>query len=210
MNDIYYIIGTAYAGKSTMVKLLAKKHDGIACEENYHEVLMDESLDKDEFPCLCYTRDLQDWRDFIRRTPDEYATWVDGAAKECEILELRILEELKQQRRKIFVDTNISIETLKKISDKNHVLVMLADQDASVKRFFERPDKEKQFLYRLLMQEKDPEAAMENFRECLMRINSKESYDRFLRSGFRVLLRDDNRTVEETLEIVEGLLDLKI
>lgn len=210
MNDIYYITGTAYAGKSTMVKLLAKKYDGIACEENYHEVLMDESLDQDEFPCLCYTRDLQDWRDFIRRTPDEYATWVDGVAKECEILELRILENLKQQGRKIFVDTNISIETLKKISDKNHILVMLADQDASVKRFFERPDKEKQFLYRLLMQERDPEAAMENFRECLMRINSKESYDRFLRSGFRVLLRDDNRTVEETLEIVEGMLNLKV
>ena len=27
MEDIYYIIGTAYAGKSTMVKLLAEKHD---------------------------------------------------------------------------------------------------------------------------------------------------------------------------------------
>lgn len=96
---------------------------------------MDESLDKDEFPRLCYTRDLQDWRDFIRRTPDEYAAWVDGAAKECEILELKILEDLKQQERKIFVDTNISIVTLKKISDMNHILVMLADQDASVKRF---------------------------------------------------------------------------
>lgn len=27
MGDIYYIIGTAYAGKSTMVKLLAQKYD---------------------------------------------------------------------------------------------------------------------------------------------------------------------------------------
>ena len=27
MDDIYYIIGTAYAGKSTMVKLLAEKYD---------------------------------------------------------------------------------------------------------------------------------------------------------------------------------------
>ena len=29
MDDIYYIIGTAYAGKSTMVKLLAEKYDGM-------------------------------------------------------------------------------------------------------------------------------------------------------------------------------------
>ncbi len=210
MDDIYYIIGTAYAGKSTMVKLLAEKYDGIACEENYHEKLVDESLDKDEFPCLCYTRDLQDWREFIRRTPEEYASWIDGVAKECEILELQILEELKKQGRRIFVDTNISIETLKKISDTDHVLVMLSDQMISVNRFFERPDREKQFLYQLLMQEPDPDAAMANFREMLIRVNSKEAYDRFLNSGFKVLLRDDNRTVEETLEIVEELLELKV
>lgn len=209
MDDIYYIIGTAYAGKSTMVKLLAQKYDGIACEENYHDSMVDEKLDKEEFPCLCYTRDLQDWREFIRRTPDEYETWIDGVARECEVLELKILEELKKQERKIFVDTNISIQTLKKISDTDHVLVMLSDQTVSVNRFFERPDREKQFLYQLLMREPNPDAAMANFREMLTRVNSKEKYDRFLHSGFRVLLRDDNRTVNETLEIVEGLLKLR-
>ena len=209
MDDIYYIIGTAYAGKSTMVKLLAEKYKGIACEENYHDRLVDEKLDKDAFPGLCYTRDLQDWREFIRRTPEEYAAWIEETAKECEILELKILEELKKQGMKIFVDTNISIETLKKISDRDHVLVMLSDQEASVNRFFERPDREKQFLYQLLMKEPNPEAAMNNFREMLMLVNSKEAYDRFLNSGFNVLVRDDSRTVEETLEIVEGLLGLK-
>ena len=89
MTDIYYIIGTAYAGKSTMVKRLAEKYDGIACEENYHDRLVDEKLDKNEFPCLCYTRDLEDWRLFIRRTPEEYEAWIDGVSKECEVLELR-------------------------------------------------------------------------------------------------------------------------
>ncbi len=209
MDDIYYIIGTAYAGKSTMVKLLAEKYEGIACEENYHDRLVDEKLDKNEFPCLCYTRDLQDWREFIRRTPEEYASWIDGVAKECEILELQILKELKKQGYRIFADTNISIETLKKISDTDHVLVMLSDQMISVNRFFERSDREKQFLYQLLMQEPDPDAAMVNFREMLMRVNSKEAYDKFFNSGFKVLLRDDNRTVKETLEIVEELLRLK-
>ncbi|MBQ6493240.1 MAG: hypothetical protein IJI92_05185 [Erysipelotrichaceae bacterium] len=208
-SEIYYIIGTAYAGKSTMVKMLAEKYDGITCEENYHERLMDEKLDKDQFPCLCYTRDLEDWRDFIRRTPDEYEAWIDGVSKECEILELQILEELKKQGRKIFVDTNISIETLKKISDPEHVLVMLTDQKTSVDRFFERPDREKQFLYQLLKNEDDPEAAMANFRECLLMINSEERYQRYLNSGFPVLLRDDNRSLEETLAIVSKLLKLQ-
>ena len=206
-DNAYFITGTAYAGKSTMVKLLAEKHGGIACEENYHDRLLPE-LDKEEFPCVTYTRDLEDWHDFIRRSPEEYEAWIDGAAKECEILELRILEDVVKQGRPVFVDTNISIETLKKIAKPEHVLIMLADPDVSVRRFFERPDREKQFLYRLIMEEPDPEAAMENYRQGLMRINSQERYDCFLHSGFQVIKRDDSRTVEQTLALVEKAFGL--
>ena len=146
-DNVYFFNGTAYAGKSTMVKRLAEKYNGIACEENYHESLMD-SLDWNEFPYLGYTANLEDWAEFIRRTPEEYASWIEGGAKEGEILELRILEDLvKTTDKKIFVDTNISLETLGKISDKDHVMIMLADPQISVSRFFDRPDSEKQFIY---------------------------------------------------------------
>lgn len=206
-NNVYFVNGTAYAGKSTLVKKLAEKYDGIACEENYHDSL-EAQLDPKEFPCLTYTRDLKDWHDFVRRTPDEYEAWYKGVSKECEILELRILEELSKENKPIFVDTNICVETLKKISDENHVLIMLADPEISVRRFFERPDREKQFLYRLLMEEENPEQAMENFRQCLARINSKENYDAFLHCGFQVLLRDENRSIEETVALAEKALNL--
>ena len=150
-SNAYFINGTAYAGKSTMVKLLAEKYGGIACEENYHDRLLPE-LDSREFPCVTYTRDLEDWHDFIRRSPEEYKAWIDGAARECEILELRILKDLVTQDKPVFVDTNISVETLKEIAEHDHVLIMLADPQISVNRFFERPDREKQFLYRLIME----------------------------------------------------------
>ena len=39
-ENVYFINGTAYAGKSTIVKALANKYDGIACEENYHDALI--------------------------------------------------------------------------------------------------------------------------------------------------------------------------
>ena len=206
-ENVYFINGTAYAGKSTMVSLLAEKYDGILCEENYHDRLLPE-LDKNEFPCLTYTRDLEDWHDFIRRSPEEYKAWFDGVSKECEILELRILEDLVREGRPVFVDTNISIETLKEIADPKHVLIMLADPEISVRRFFERPDRDKQFLYQLIMEEEDPDAAMENYRQGLMLINSRESYDRLLNSGFQVILRDENRSIEETLSLVEKAFGL--
>ena len=199
-ENAYFVIGTAYAGKSTTVKELAKRYDGIVCEENYHDNYPGE-LDSKEFPCLTYTRDLVDWHDFIRRSPEEYKAWIDGVKKECEILELRMLPEICSQGKPVFVDTNICIETLKTIAPTDHTLVMLADPMISVRRFFERPDPEKQFLYRLILEEPDPDAAMANYRKGLELINSQESYDELFNSGFNKILRDENRTIEETVEL---------
>lgn len=206
-ENVYFVNGTAYAGKSTLVKGLAEAHKGIACEENYHNILLPQ-LDPKEFPGLTYTRDLEDWHDFVRRTPDEYEAWIDRTSKECEVLELQILEKLDHGDRPVFVDTNISLETLRRITDNNHVLIMLAEPDISVNLFFNRPDREKQFLYRLMLEEEDPEAALENFRCCLARINSAENYEKFLHSGFPVLLRDENRTIEQTRALAEAIFGL--
>ena len=211
LSNVYFVIGTSYAGKSTVVKNLAKKHGGIALEENYHDAKLPE-LDSREFPNLCYTRDLRDWHEFIRRTPDEYVAWLKNVKKECEAVELRILEELLQkpgtQEKKIFVDTNISIETLHRISDERHVLVMLADPEIGIHRFFDRSDPEKQFLYRLMLEEPDPQTALDNYREILTRVCSKESYDELLHSGFRVVFRDEGRTQEETVTLAEKVFGI--
>lgn len=86
---------------------------------------------------------------------------------------------------------------------------MLADPEISVNRFFDRPDREKQFLYKLLISEENPEKALANFRKCLERINSVERYNEFLNSGFNVILRDDKRSVDETLNLVEKMFKLK-
>ena len=211
LRNTYFVIGTAYAGKSTLVKNLAKKHHGIALEENYHDAKLPE-LDSREFPNLTYTRDLEDWHEFIRRTPDEYVTWIRNVQKECETVELQMIEELLRkpevQEKKIFVDTNICIETLHRISDTGHVLVMLSDPEISVRRFFDRPDQEKQFLYQLMMEEPDSQAALDNFREILTRLNSQEAYDELLHSGFRVLLRDEERSEEETVRLAEAIFGI--
>ena len=211
LSNVYFIIGTSYAGKSTLVKNLAKKHNGIALEENYHDVKLPE-LDSREFPNLTYTRDLEDWHEFIRRTPDEYVTWINNVKKECEIVELEILKELlpkpETQGKLIFVDTNICVETLHKISDEKHVLVMLSDPSISVNRFFDRPDKEKQFIYQLMMDEPDPQAALDNYREILTRICSKESVEELRKSGFPIIYRDENRSEEETVILAEDIFGI--
>jgi hypothetical protein len=127
-------------------------------------------------------------------------------------VELQIIEELLQKPevhgKKIFVDTNICIETLHRISDSGHVLVMLSEPEISVRRFFERSDKEKQFLYQLMMEEPDPQASLDNYRKILTQVNSQEAYDELMHSGFRVLLRDEERTQGETVLLAEEIFGI--
>ncbi len=202
LKDAYFINGTAYAGKSTMVRMLAEKHDGICCKENYHEVLMN-AIDPENQPNLSYFSTMKDWQEFISRTPQEYAKWIEGCSEEAAQLELICLIQLAQRGKKIFVDTNLSCEKLKELSNYGHVAILLTPREVSVERFFDRADPEKQFILQQIQKAPDPEKAMENYRACLERINSEENYRRFENSGFFVLLRDDRRAPEETLEILE-------
>ena len=58
-------------------------------------------------------------------------------------------------------------------------------------------------MVRLMLEEPDPQAALDNFRNCLEKINSQENYDYYKNCGFPVIYRDENRTIEQTLALVE-------
>lgn len=201
-KNVYFINGTAYAGKSTMVKMLAEKHNGIFCGENYHSELTD-IIEIEHQPNLSYFQTMKDWQEFVNRTPEEYDAWIQGTSREAEQLEILLLIRLAAEGKKIFVDTNINLDTLWKISARDHVAIMLAPQSTSVERFFDRSDPDKQFLLSVIDAAEDPEKTRQNFKDCLALINSQDKYDMFANSGFFTIVRDDSRTPEETLAILE-------
>jgi len=202
LKNVYFINGTAYAGKSTMVKLLAEKYDGICCGENYHEKLM-YLIDAKHQPNLKYFDTMSGWQEFINRTPEEYNNWIQGCSKEASDLEIIELIRLSESGKKIFVDTNISIDILHQISDYNHVAIMVSPQSMSVERFFDRPDHEKQFLLSKIMEAQNPAKTLRNFKACIAKVNSEENYNKFVNSGFFVHKRDGSKNIEQTLEILE-------
>ena len=203
LKNCYFIIGTAYAGKSTMVRMLAQKHDGIECGENYHDVLM-EATDPAHQPNLGYFQTMGGWHEFVSRKPEDYVAWLDGTSREAAELEVIQLLRLSQSGKKIFVDTNISLEQLKKIALWDHVAVLLSPQNLSVERFFDRPDAEKQFLYRQILEGPDPEETMENFRACVALANSRSRYEAFANSGFFTYLRTEESSIEGTMAALEA------
>ena len=194
LQHVYFITGTAYAGKSTMVKMLAEKYGMVCCGENYHSAVSDMVATPDVQPDLCYMKNMTDWRAFVTRTPEEYERWIYSTGREAAEFEVAQLLSLPKDKKDI----------LQEISDYRHVAVMLSPQSMSVERFFDRTDPEKQFLLRVIEGCEDAEAVMENYKKGLALINSQEHYDEYANSGFFTLVREDDG--KDTRESVCELL----
>lgn len=191
LKNVYFITGTAYAGKSTTVKLLAERYDMIFCGENYHSAVSDVVATSELQPDISFLNNLTDWKDFVTRSPEEYERWIYSTAKEAAEFEVAELISIAKDK-KVIVDTNIPVDILKEISDYEHVAVMLSPQSMSVERFFDRADPEKQFLLRVIESCENAEEVMENYKRGLALINSQKHYEEYANSGFFTVVREDN------------------
>ncbi|MFR5775855.1 MAG: hypothetical protein ACLUFZ_09290 [Oscillospiraceae bacterium] len=203
LKNVYFITGTAYAGKSTTVKMLAERYDMVFCGENYHSKVSDAVATPDAQPDICFLKTLTDWKEFVTRTPEEYERWIYSTSKEAAEFEVAELISISQDR-KVIVDTNIPVGILKEISNYNHVAVMLSPLSMSVDRFFDRSDPEKQFLLNVIESCEDSKTVMENYRQGLELINGQKHYDEYASSGFFTVVRQDTQkdTREEICEII--------
>ena len=164
LKNVYFINGHSYAGKSTMVKMLAERYGMTACGENYHDAFPREKLSRWKQPGLCYFETMSGWEEWLSMTPEEHWNWTEAVSRECVEIEILELVKLSAGGKKIVVDTNIPVDILREISDYRHVAIMLCDPpDIAATRFFDREDPEKRFMMDQIRKCKDPEAALKNF-----------------------------------------------
>lgn len=203
LKNVYFINGTAYAGKSTACALLAKKYGLLHCVENYCTEDFLRIATPEMQPNMCYFRSVKDWQAFLNRSPEEYEAWIYGNSQELAGFEVAELIRISESQ-KVIVDTNIPADTLKQIADYNQVAIMLSPQSMSVDKFFDRNDPEKQFLLSEIQKAKDPEKTMRNFRACMARINSQEHYDEWKSSGFFTIVREST-DIDTRMDVLETL-----
>lgn len=183
-----------------MCAMLAQRYNMVHYGENYNLDRIRAIAQPDLQPNICYMKTKPSWEHFVSRSPNEYEAWVDGNSRELPGFEVAELIRLSADR-KVIVDTNIPCDVLWQISDYDHVAIMLTEQAMSVERFFDREDEEKQFLLSVIENCPDPEWALQNFKDCIARVNSPERHNAFLNSGFFTLIRPagEGDTREEML-----------
>jgi len=209
LRNVLFINGNSYAGKSTMVKMIADKFNLIHCGENYNCV-PEGITNPEKYPNLCYFQTMKDWQEFINRTPEEYDNWIKATSHELIEFEISYLISISHSQRTI-VDTNIPVDILREIADYNQVAIMLTHPSISVGNFFNRND-DKPFFLEHINKSKNPEKTMSNFLACMERVNNRQYYNEFKDTGFFTIERKDTQTdtKQETLEILAkhfGLID---
>lgn len=192
LKNVMFITGTAYAGKSTMVKMLAEEYGLIHCGENYN-CIPDGMLTPDKYPNLCYFETMKDWQEFVNRSPEDYEKWILANMQEIAEFEIAYLISISKFQ-KVIVDTNIPLDILHEIADFNQVAVMLSPQSMSVEHFFDRNDSDKLFIKEQIMKSDNPEKTMKNYLQCIAKVNSKEHYNELANCGFFTIVRKDTVT----------------
>lgn len=61
LKNCYFITGTAYAGKSTMCRMLSEKYNMLHCEENYNMDTILSVVDEQNQPNLNYFNTMPSW-----------------------------------------------------------------------------------------------------------------------------------------------------
>ena len=200
LRNVYFINGHSYAGKSTMVKMLAERYDMVPCGENYNDVFPREKLSRWKQPGLCYFETMSGWQEWLSMTPEQHWNWTQNVARECVEIEVLELVHRAAEGKKVIVDTNIPIEVLRDISDYDHVAIMLCDPpDVCATRFFDRDDPDKKFMMEQIQLSPDPEATLKNFNSWALYHPPMETD--WQHTGFFTLTRSDfeHDTREEVL-----------
>ena len=200
LQNVYFVNGHSYAGKSTMVRMLAQRYDMIHCGENYHDVFPREKLSRWKQPGLCDFDTMSGWEEWLNMTPEEHWNWIQEVSRECVEIEIMELCKLAAGGKKVIVDTNIPPDILWEISDYHRVAIMLCDPpDITSQLFFNRDDPDKKFMMDRIKECKDPEATLKNFNSWAL-YHPKEEID-WLHTGFFSVTRSDfaNDTREEVL-----------
>jgi hypothetical protein len=203
LQNVYFINGHSYAGKSTMVKLLSERYDMVFCGENYHDVFPRSELSRWKQPALCYFDTMSGWQEWLNMSPEEHWQWTNNCSQEC--IEIEILECIKLAAggKKVIVDTNIPSDVLRMISDYNRVAIMLCDPpDITATHFFDRDDPDKKFMMDQIKLCKDPDATLANFNSWV-KYKPPADID-WQHTGFFTYTRTDfeNDTREEVLAVL--------
>lgn len=197
LKNVYFICGTACAGKTTMSKMLAEKHGfylyDMDKEYSAHRAISDELHQPD----TCYHG--KNFHEQWMRPIKEQARWNINSLKEQ--TEMVLIDLIKLSENQIVVaDVLYTPDYIPEIIDYNHLIFLTVDKSVIRETYFNRPEKKE--FYEFIKKQEMNSIYFENIFQSLELTNEIEQ-KLMNDSGFLILERTANSTKEMLLSQIE-------
>lgn len=210
LQNVYFLVGTALAGKTTMVHEISKKHGFIPLIDNYHEDCFKEfrSVCNDKYqPQSTKKKEIIDWEAYFNRTVEEFLADRDDYSENDEYIEFILIELIKlSQNNKVITDICIPFKLLTEISDYNRIACLLASPEMVTCENYGKREDHREFLECIKsLNEPNKKLAVQ---DELFKIDVEKTYEDALQYGLFTIVRTDSSTIPDTLDILEKHFNL--
>ncbi|SEK65549.1 Ribosomal protein S18 acetylase RimI [Butyrivibrio sp. ob235] len=197
LRNVYFITGTPCGGKTTISRALGEKY-GIPVYDIDEQFPFHQAIsDSEHQPNM--NKQFRDADEFFGRSVEEYKAWLLGNLKEQ--LDFIILDLIKlSQNGRVICDCHLTMEQIEQLSDPSRAAFMITDPTDLVETYCDRPDH--QDFSDFIHSATDYEKAKKTCTQTLYELNM-EKYQEIKRSNFFWLERDYNRSVADTVALVE-------
>jgi 2-phosphoglycerate kinase len=198
LQNVLWIGGGGYGGKTTIADLLARKHGFQA----YHpEDLVDahkQVASPEDHPALLAP--FQGWEWFFNRPIDEYIQGIEAGGREQ--FEMVVLDLIRQHGQSPVVVEGVLLDPwlLKRLTLHHKAIFLFADEETIRKGFYARADK--QDLLEVIQTLNDPAHTREHVLQMVCQ-HAAQKRSAAEAEGFTVLVRTGETSLPETLATVE-------
>ena len=205
LQNVYFLVGTACGGKTTMGRALAKKHGYIYYGDNWNEDTHKvwQSIINEKYQPSTTQRKVIDWEAYFSRSVEEFLADEKDNHGGSEYVSFSIIELIKlSQHNKVIADIWIDdFEFLLEISDRGRIACLLAPGELIIRDYYQREDHAD--FTNCIKSLKNPEKKFETQNE-LFRIGAKKMAEEAEKYNLFTIMRSENSTVEGTLPLLEA------
>ena len=197
LKNVYFITGTPCGGKTTVSRMLAKRHNILVYDvdeqfENHQKIsnpVFQPSMNKV----------FKDADAFFGRSVTEYKKWLMENTREQ--LDFVLLDLIRlSQNQIVLCDCHLTVEEAEKLTDSSRIVFLIKEPSNLIDDYCHRPDH--QGFNGFINSASDPEGAKARCNETLKSLNEKR-YQDIKDSLYYWIERTPKSTIDETLEKVE-------
>ncbi len=197
LKNVYFITGTPCGGKTTVSRILAKKHNFVVYDIDEQFPIHQKISDSKFQPSM--NRKFKNADEFFGRSVDEYSKWlIDNTREQLDFVLLDLIR--LSQNQIVLCDCHLTVEEANRLTDTSRVAFLIKNPMNLVEDYCNRKDH--QDFSKFINSSTNVENAKLTCNITLRNINT-EKYNKIKSSHYFWIERNEYSTVEDTVYKVE-------